>query len=66
MGPCVPQKQPSFVFLSSFPFYAKYLLGLKLIKYYFVKSCFYLSKMAVRLKLFYCVRSHKNIKKNPF
>lgn len=68
---CIPRSSPllsslPFLSFSSFPFYAKYLLGLKLIKYHFVKSCFYLSKMALRLKLFYCVRSQKNIKKNPF
>lgn len=59
---------PSLPFLAFLPslFYIKYLLGLQLIKYHFIKSCFRLSKMAVRLKLFDCIRSQENIKKNPF
>lgn len=74
-GPCALKEAaffcfylPSLHFFSfpSSPFSVKYLLGLQFIKCHFIKSCFHLSKMAVRLKLFYCVRSQKNIKKNPF
>lgn len=74
-GLCAPPEaaffclfSPSLPFCSSSPslFYIKYLLGLQLIKYHFTKSCFHLSKMAVRLKLFDCIRSQENIKKNPF
>lgn len=71
-GPCALTEAAFFCFpLPSYPSSPSSPLHflsnrLQLIKCYFIKACFHLSKMAVRLKLFYCVRSQKNIKKNPF
>lgn len=70
---CIPRSSflspsldfPTLHLLPFSPFLSNICISYSL-KHHFVKSCFHLSKMAVKLKLFYCVRSKENINKNPF